>query len=181
MDAILAAVPIAVAAGAAGINTDTVYRWMRDGQRMPPRTRRNPQPFETVEVNGREVRKLTLVTLRDFSEAINKGFEQAEVTLVGAIRSAALVEKAWQAAAWLLERRHPDRYARPAQRVVHEGGTRNMNVSIDASAVDLSAMSNDDLEQLDALTAKAIGRAKAPPAPPMELPPGVNGHGGRDK
>jgi hypothetical protein len=133
---------------------------------MKPRGPRNPIPRDA---DGRPI----LASLRDFSEAVNKGKDGAEVKLLDAIGKAALKD-AWQAAAWLLERRHPERYARPAQRVIHEGGTTNTNVNVDGGQVDLSMMSDADLDQLDALTAKAIGKAKAPkksPAPPGAPPP----------
>ena len=155
-----------VAAGVASINQDTLYRWLREGGRMKPRTRRNPQPSE----QGRPV----LATLRDFSEAYKKAEDAAEVRQLRHIDDAARgdrdrgVRGEWTAAAWLLERRHPDRYARPAQRHIHEGGTTNTNVNVTAGGaggapVDLSALSDDELDQLDTLTSRAIGRAQRSP------------------
>lgn len=162
-----------VAAGAAGVNQDTVYRWLREGNRMPPRTRRNPAP---VDGEGRPI----LQTLRDFSEAYEKAMEACEVRQLQNINAAAAgnvdkgVTPQWMAAAWLLERRHPERYARPAQRVIHEGGTTNTNVNVDAGTVDLTTLSDAELDQLDALTAKAIGRAR--PALPAPALPAVDGN-----
>jgi len=54
----------------------------------------------------------------DFAEAVKKSFASATVALVGRIRREA-EEGAWQAAAWLLERRHPERWGR---RVVQQTG-----------------------------------------------------------
>jgi hypothetical protein len=48
--------------------------------------------------------------LVDFLEAIKKAEVEGEAALVGIIRNAA--EKTWPPAAWLLERRHPDRWGK---------------------------------------------------------------------
>lgn len=47
-----------------------------------------------------------------FSEAVEKAVSDAEAILVGKIQQAASEGKNWTAAAWMLERRHPDRWAR---------------------------------------------------------------------
>jgi transposase-like protein len=54
----------------------------------------------------------------DFAEAVKKAFASATLALVGRIRKEA-DEGTWQAAAWLLERRHPERWGR---RVVQQSG-----------------------------------------------------------
>jgi hypothetical protein len=51
--------------------------------------------------------------LRDpeFAEALGKAEQQAEIGLMKNIQKAAKKEQYWRAAAWALERRHPERYA----------------------------------------------------------------------
>jgi hypothetical protein len=139
------------AAGSAGLGRDTVRRWLKEGARMPPR--RGPLP---VDHDGKSMLK----TLGDFSAAVTRAFETVEVKCLNAIMGA----DDWRAKSWLLMNRHPDRYALPARRIVHEGGMTNTQVNLDGGAVDLTAMSDTELDQLDALTSKAIGRAQRPPS-----------------
>jgi len=47
----------------------------------------------------------------DFSAQVTKAEENSEVFYLSCIRRAALKEQYWRAAAWVLERRVPDRYA----------------------------------------------------------------------
>lgn len=60
-----------------------------------------------------------------FFSAIQKAEADREQRLLGIIDAACKADKqgriSWQAAAWKLERLHPDRWARPAMRVVVEG------------------------------------------------------------
>ena len=49
------------------------------------------------------------------SEALKKADAEREAALVTRIMRAS--DKSWQAAAWLLERRYPDRYAKPVRPV----------------------------------------------------------------
>ena len=143
--------PLEVAAIAAGIDRSTLYLWMKAGGKQ--RARRRPH----LDSDGRPV----LSTLRDFFDAVNKAAGSTEVRCLKYIDDAAK-GGAWQAAAWRLERMKPQDYARPAQRVIHEGGTVNTNLTVDAGAVDLAALDDEDLDALDRLTAKAIDAAKQP-------------------
>jgi transposase-like protein len=149
------------AAAAAGIAKDTLWRWMRDGARSTPR--RGPPLVEPDPARPGKTRPI-LRTLWDFSDAVKKAFDSVEIKMLQAIGGA----DDWKAKAWILERRHPERYARPAQRHIHEGGTTNTNVNVNAAGaggapVDLSALSDDELDQLDTLTSRAIGRAQRSP------------------
>jgi len=56
----------------------------------------------------------------DFSEAIKAAEGDAARLLLGKIQAAAS-EGAWQAAAWILERRWPEQYGRNLHQVRHEG------------------------------------------------------------
>lgn len=155
-----------VAASAAGVHRTTLWRWMKEGFRQD-RVRKAPDTDE----NG----KPTLKTAAQFCNAVKKAAAAAEVLDLSFITKAARSGN-WTAAAWKLERKYPDRYARPAQRVVHEGGTTNTNVNVEAGAVDLSKLTDQELEDLDRLTAKAIDRAAPAAGRPDPTPP--DGEGG---
>jgi transposase len=76
------------AAAYAGIHKDTLYAWLKRGARE-----RSPHsPY------------------RQFSDAVEKALAEAEVRDVALIAKAA--EREWQAAAWRLERKFPDRWGR---------------------------------------------------------------------
>jgi transposase len=157
--------PVETAAAAAGITRETVRQWIKLGANMPSRKGALP--------TGQDGRPL-LKTFGDFSSAVTRAFQSVEIKCLHAIMGA----EDWRAKSWLLMNRHPDRYALPARRIVHTGGTTNTHVNLDGGVVDLKAMSDAELDQLDALTAKAIGRAAVPRPPPERLP---DGSGDRDE
>ena len=74
------------AAAAAGVHRSTYYRWLERGKEAS---------------SGK---------YRDFFEAVERANGEAEVSMVAIIRKAAIDK--WLAAAWLLERRFPQRWAR---------------------------------------------------------------------
>ena len=76
---------VETAAAAAGISRDTFYDWLKRGAK-------GEKPY------------------RAFSDAVDKALAEAEARDVAIIMKAA--EHTWQAAAWRLERRFPDRYGR---------------------------------------------------------------------
>jgi len=87
-DAIRAGNYMETAAAYAGIHKDTLYAWLKRGARdKSPKS-----PY------------------RQFSDAVEKALAEAEVRDVALIAKAA--EKEWQAAAWRLERKFPDRWGR---------------------------------------------------------------------
>lgn len=89
-----------VAAAAAGVSRDSLFEWLKrgarerrsvtDGKRQKPR--KSEQPFV------------------DFSDALQKARGTSEAADLEVIRRAAV--KNWQAAAWRLERKHPQRWGR---------------------------------------------------------------------
>ena len=86
-----------VAAQAAGIGETSFYRWMAQGEEAQSGTK------------------------RAFWVAVKNAEAEAEIRNVGIIESAA--PETWQAAAWWLERKHNDRWARKErQEHVGEGG-----------------------------------------------------------
>src|SRR4051812_3365849 len=78
---------IELAAEAAGISQATFYAWMARGESG----KRADAPFV------------------DFRDAVEQGRAEAEAVLVTRIAKAA-ANGSWSAAAWLLERSHPERW-----------------------------------------------------------------------
>ena len=78
---------IETAAALAGISKDTLYAWLRKGARAQ---------------GGK---------FRVFSDAVEKAMAEAEQDDLLIIKRAAQ-EGIWQAAAWRLERKHPERWGR---------------------------------------------------------------------
>lgn len=83
-----------VAARACGIDYSTLKRWVERGS----------------EANAPKL-------YREFALGLAEADALDEIGLVGGIHVAALDPKHWQAAAWLLSRKHPDRYKPPTNRV----------------------------------------------------------------
>lgn len=86
-------VPIEMAAEAAGIARSTFFDWLKRGEAKGTKNKR----------------------FRDFRAAIEQARAEAEATLVTRIAKAAQ-NGSWSAAAWLLERRAPERWAKPSER-----------------------------------------------------------------
>ena len=137
------------AAAYAGIEKTTLYDWLRRG--------------------AREKRGI----YHEFGKAVEKALADAETRDVALIAKAA-ADGQWQASAWRLERRYPDRWGR-RERVdaVVKGGLTHAHV--DAGRMDLSRLSNEELDALDTLCTKilpASGDATGDGAPP-----GADGEG----
>lgn len=117
-----------VAAANAGIERSTYFRWMQQG------------------------REATAGMYREFHDAIKAAETHAEV------RAVALVQKHmadnWQAAMTYLERKFPARWRRPQQ---HEhSGPNGQAIPVAATVkVDVSKLSDEDLELLDEIERKA--------------------------
>lgn len=74
-----------VAASAAGVGESTLYQWLKKG-------RDGVEPYV------------------EFAEAIEKADAEGELSNIRTIKTAST--STWQAAAWLLERKHPERWGR---------------------------------------------------------------------
>ena len=85
-DAIRAGAYVETAAALAGISKDTFYRWLKQGARAK---------------SGK---------FKAFNEAVHKAMAEAEFRDIMIIANAAKVD--WKAAAWKLERKYPERWAR---------------------------------------------------------------------
>lgn len=100
------------AAAYAGISKSTLYDWLKRGEREKQRVAKNPRY---------KIRKSEKIYV-EFSDAVEKALAEAEVRDVLLIGKAA--EEQWQAAAWRLERKFPDRWGR---RVIEHSGDININ------------------------------------------------------
>ncbi|VTS03094.1 hypothetical protein [Tuwongella immobilis] len=87
-------------AGLLEVDRTTMFRWMRRGRKEASRLSLNSK------AKPKESERLYL----EFYHAIKKGLAIGELNALLAIRHAAN-RGSWQAAAWLLERRYPERPA----------------------------------------------------------------------
>jgi transposase len=93
---IRAGTTIDVAAAAIGVSRSTIYGWLKQGEKARPGTAAR--------------------TLRD---RVEQARAESESLLVARVGQAA-AKGSWQAAAWLLERRWPERWMKPTERPLPE-------------------------------------------------------------
>lgn len=91
---------IETAAAYAGVNKSTLYEWLKRGEREKQR----------VAENSRYGIRKSEEPYVEFSNAVEKALAEAEIRDVAIIAKAA--QEQWQAAAWRLERKFPDRWGR---------------------------------------------------------------------
>lgn len=112
---------VETAAAAAGVDRMTIRAWLKRGAR---------------EKVGRYAK---------FSRDVGKALGEAEASLLALIATAAYGSKQWQAAAWILERKFPQRYGRRIQ--VEEAAERSTdNAIMEKIAEDFADRSTDELE-----------------------------------
>lgn len=99
-----------IAARLAGIDEATYYRWMARGKAEEDRL---------AERSSRKMRE-TERPFCEFRKAVMEADAAAEAQAAAAIMVAG--KKDWKAHAWLLERRHPDRWRRRTDAIVHHEG-----------------------------------------------------------
>lgn len=109
------------ACGRAGVPMSTFMEWRQRGA-------------------GESKRKKTKL-YADFAEAVDRAVADAEIHLVATINKAS--SKNWQAAAWLLKNRHPDRYSDRTD-LRHSG-----EISQPAKEPDREGYTREELEELD--------------------------------
>lgn len=115
---------IETAAAFAGVSKQTLYNWMRKGRQAK---------------SGK---------YREFLDAVKKALAESEVRDVMIIAKAA--EENWQAAAWRLERKFPDRWGRKDRidaNLEHSGNITHRHI-------DLSSLSMEELEALEKIAAR---------------------------
>lgn len=99
IDVIRAGNYLETAAAFAGIDVVTIRRWIKRGERE----------LQRIEPKGLKIKQSEKVYV-EFCMAIKKAMAEAEMRDVLVIGSAA--KENWQAAAWRLERKYPDRWGR---------------------------------------------------------------------
>ena len=112
---------IETAAAYAGISKNTLYEWLRRGQREKDRVAKNPR-FKIKKAEELFVK---------FADAVEKALAEAEMRDVVIIGKAA--EEQWQAAAWRLERKFPHKWGR---KVIEHSGS-------------LEVKHNDDVKRIE--------------------------------
>lgn len=123
------------AAGKAGIGTETLKEWIRRGE---GKDERPSAPIYAV-----------------FASACRAAVSEAEERWVRRISAASKVD--WRAGAFLLERRHPDRYGKADRTKIEHSGS----ISHPAAPMDLSGYTDEELAQLEAIERAAQERANA--------------------
>lgn len=99
----------------AGISVSTFYRWMKEGEAA-----------EADEIPASKSRA------REIREAVQNAEASGELHLLATIKAAA--PKSWQAAAWILERKYPNKWGR-FDRVEHSGKVIVPDVAVPSSDV----------------------------------------------
>lgn len=126
-----------------GINKSTFYDWLKRGAREKDRVEKNPRA---------KVRKSEKPFV-DFSNAVEKALAHAEIRDVAIIGRAA--EENWQAAAWRLERKFPDRWGRREKYALeHTGKDGGVIETSHKQELDLSTLTDKELEQLENIVRK---------------------------
>jgi transposase len=95
---------IETAAAAVGITRETLYAWLRKAAKLEILRQTEFSAERPFELTGEDA------LLIDFSDTYKKALAIAELQNVATIKRAS--RKYWQAAAWLLERRYPQRWGR---------------------------------------------------------------------
>lgn len=101
------------AAAFAGVSKNTLYHWLKVGERSS---------------SGPE---------RKFRDDVHLALAAAEVNCTALIGKAAL--KNWTAAAWMLERRHPERWGRQDRAMIETGVRKELEAAMSKLETGLSA------------------------------------------
>lgn len=162
-----------VAARASGISESTYYRWLdRAATCATDHVTLIDAPLADVRARGKDrglkcsrwgrerVIEALLVDeypFWEFREAIKEAEAEAEISRLVKIESAA--DEHWQAAAWWLERRYPDRYGRKLLRLEDDAATAPEEASLENARAILAG-------RLDDLAARRRARPPAGHAQP---------------
>lgn len=121
---------IETASAYAGISKSTLYDWLKRGEREKVRVSKNSRA---------RIRKKERIYV-EFSDAVEKALADSEVRDVAIIANAA--KENWQAAAWRLERKFPNKWGRRFKADVEHSGQVKHDVTSkiinDPEAVELA-------------------------------------------
>lgn len=135
---------IETAAAYVGLSKNTIYDWMKRGAREKQRIALEPR---------KKPSKKELPYL-EFSDAIQKALAHSEVRDVAIIGKAA--EENWQAAAWRLERKFPDRWGRKDKtQIEHSGKDGGPIETSHTEKLDLSSLTDKELADLENILRKS--------------------------
>jgi hypothetical protein len=95
---------VEAAAGAAGVSKQTIYNWLERGH--PEGTRKDEESPRQLRAEDEP--------FREFRAKVDRARAEGEATALALIQRAAARD--WKAAAWMLERTRPERYAGPRGR-----------------------------------------------------------------
>lgn len=130
---------IETAAAYAGISKSTLYDWLRRGEREKQRVEKNPRY---------RIRKSEKPYV-EFSDAVEKALAEAEIRDVAIIAKAA--EEHWQAAAWRLERKFPERWGRKDRHEItgRDGGPIEVEAAREKLASELLKLAEEEDKEGD--------------------------------
>ena len=131
---------IETAAAYAGISKNTLFDWLRRGAREKERVAGKPRA---------RVRKEEAPYV-EFSDSVEKALAEAEVRDVVNVMKAADGGQ-WQAAAWRLERKFPERWGYKAKMQQEISGPEGKPVQME---VVLSCLSEEELRTLEPIARK---------------------------
>lgn len=107
---------IETASAVAGIDKNSLYRWLKRGAREVERLAKNPK------LKGKIEEKIYV----DFSDAVKKAMAESEADDLENIKKASRED--WKASAWRLERRFPNRWGRK-EKVDIDANMKNENIN----------------------------------------------------
>lgn len=129
-----------LAAMRAGICEKTFYIWISEGEQA-----------QQKDLDGQELSQRESATLH-FLQAVTRAVADGQAALLAAVHTAARTD--WRAAAFILERRHPEDFSRRTYRPKEEVHDEAINVVFHLPEVDPDVKSDELVSFTDAHDAK---------------------------
>lgn len=139
----------------AGIAPKTAYEWIKRGRAEDERLAKNPRA---------RMRK-SEVPFVDFREAVCEAQARAETEDVERVADAGKID--WKAAAWRLERKHPDRWGRRIRQDISADGqiAHTITVAADPGGPAPRDVSDEELAEADGAGLHQVNAFVVPPEP----------------